>query len=35
MFSLINVIDIHYAPKNSKDLRIAQMDCVFMNNKFK
>jgi FkbM family methyltransferase len=33
-FALINVIDIHYAPQDSKDLRIAQMDCVFMNNKF-
>ena len=33
-FSLINVIDLHPAPSESKDLRIAQMDCVFMNSKY-
>jgi len=32
-FALINVIDLHAAPNDSQNLRIAQMDCVFMNTK--
>ena len=32
-FALINVIDLHAAPNDSQNLRIGQMDCVFMNTK--